>query len=235
MNLKQALADLEAAGTAQNRKVFARHGVNDPQFGVSFANLDKLRKKVGSDTALAAGLWETGNHDARVLAAKVADPKVVEEARLEAWAADLDNYVVTDALSALAGRTPYAAVLMRRWITSDREWVGAAGWNLVAHLAMKDAAKSGVPDAELADLLGEIESRIHDALNRVRDSMNNALIAIGSYRPALTDRALKVAAAIGEVEVDHGETGCKTPDAGPYIEKTRSHLEKKAAKAGKKG
>jgi len=28
-----------------------------------------------------------------------------------------------------------------------------------------------------------------------------------------------MAAAIGKVEVDHGETSCKTPDAVPYIEK----------------
>lgn len=29
-----------------------------------------------------------------------------------------------------------------------------------------------------------------------------------------------MAARIGKVEVDHGETGCKTPDAAVYIRKT---------------
>ena len=35
--------------------------------------------------------------------------------------------------------------------------------------------------------------------------------------------------------VDHGETGCKTPDAASYIKKTVAHNKKKAMKARKKG
>ena len=48
--------------------------------------------------------------------------------------------------------------------------------------------------------------------------MNNALIALGSI-PELREEALEAAAAVGRVEVDHGETGCKTPDAAAYIKK----------------
>jgi hypothetical protein len=41
-----------------------------------------------------------------------------------------------------------------------------------------------------------------------------------------------VAAKIGKVEVDHGETDCKTPDATEYIKKARlgTSKVKKAAK-----
>jgi len=48
--------------------------------------------------------------------------------------------------------------------------------------------------------------------------MNNALIGIGVFKPALCKKAV-AAARIGKVEVDHGETNCKTPDAIPYIGK----------------
>ena len=44
--------------------------------------------------------------------------------------------------------------------------------------------------------------------------------SIGIRSPALTERALQVAGKIGKVEVNHGETGCKTPDAAAYIRKT---------------
>jgi|SRR5829696_7030149 len=47
--------------------------------------------------------------------------------------------------------------------------------------------------------------------------MNGALIAIGIRNPALEKKAIAAAERIGKVEVDHGETGCKTPDAVPYI------------------
>ena len=41
---------------------------------------------------------------------------------------------------------------------------------------------------------------------------------------------LYVAGRIGTVEVDHGETSCKTPEAVSYIKKTVAHNKKKAAK-----
>jgi len=54
----------------------------------------------------------------------------------------------------------------------------------------------------------------------VRNAMNNALIAIGIRNPHLEKKAIAAAQKIGKVEVDHGETGCKTPDAIPYIQKS---------------
>jgi hypothetical protein len=49
--------------------------------------------------------------------------------------------------------------------------------------------------------------------------MNNAVIAIGGRNPALAAAATAAAGRIGRVEVDHGETGCKTPEAAAYIER----------------
>jgi hypothetical protein len=49
--------------------------------------------------------------------------------------------------------------------------------------------------------------------------MNTALISIGGYLETLRDAALATARAIGPVQVDHGETGCKTPEAAVYIAK----------------
>ncbi|MGH9842621.1 MAG: DNA alkylation repair protein [Blastocatellia bacterium] len=68
MEFKGLMKELEAAGTAQNRKVYARHGAPaDKMFGVSYANLYALRKRIKVDQALADRLWASGNHDARVL------------------------------------------------------------------------------------------------------------------------------------------------------------------------
>ena len=49
--------------------------------------------------------------------------------------------------------------------------------------------------------------------------MNNALIAIGGRNAKLKKLALAAAKKIGKVEVDHGDTSCKTPDAAAYINK----------------
>ena len=208
------MAELQLAGTTQNRKVYARHGVSEPMFGVSYANQAKLAKKLGIDHQLAQQLWASENHDARILACKIADAKQATDALLESWAADLDSYVLTDAFAAFAAASPLSARKRNKWRNSKQEWVGAAGWLLIA-IASRHTT---VDDRAFAGLIAEIEASIHSAENRTRYAMNSALIAIGA-RPAFTKEAVAAAKRIGVVEVDHGQTGCKTPDAASYIRK----------------
>lgn len=231
MDAGQALEQLEELGTAQNRKIYGRHGVREQMFGVSFANLNKLAKSIKRDHSLALELWDSGNHDARVLATMVADPGQADDALLEAWAAELDSYVITDAFSGFVGKTSYAKAKAEQWTGAEGEWPGRAGWHLVAHLAMKD---QNLPDAYFGTLLETIEAEVHTRKNRVRDAMNNALIAIGIRNADLKEQALAAAARIGKVEVDHGETGCKTPDATQYIHRTLARREQKAKAAAEK-
>ena len=226
------LLELELLGTEQNRKVYRRHGVNSYQFGVSFANLKRLAKRIGANTPLAEMLWCSGVHDARVLATMVADDQSIKECLLERWLLDLDNYVLTDAFSDLVGRTRFALKKADAWSASTLEWVGAAGWNLVAQLALHDPS---LKDAYFLEKLESIEDYIHERPNRARYSMNNALIAIGVRSPALEQAAMAVSDHIGKVQVDHGETSCKTPDAHAYILKTIQHRKKKNKTPSKEG
>lgn len=216
MQLDEVMAQLEALGTEQNRKTYARHGVKGAMFGVSYANLDKLKKKIKVDHPLAEALWATGNHDARVLATKITDPQQANLAHLQAWAHDLDSYVICDAFSGYAARTPHARTLMEAWTSQPDEWIGRTGWLILANLAMHDPT---VTDDDLLAYLATIEAEIHSRANYVRDAMNSALIAIGLRNPALQEAALAAAARIGKVAVDHGDTQCKTPDAAAYIRK----------------
>ena len=74
-------------------------------------------------------------------------------------------------------------------------------------------------DSYMEEYLEAIESRIHSSKNRVKHSMNGALISIGLRSARLRKKALDAARRIGKVDVDHGETGCKTPDAVAAIQK----------------
>ncbi len=223
MDPETVLAALKAAGTAQNCKVYRRHGVSDPLYGVSYANQGKLAKKNKGDTKLAIGLWESGNHDARILAAMIADPVAIRSSLLDAWVRDLDNYVLTDAFSDLVSQSPFAKTKVGKWTGSAQEFVGAAGWNVLARLARQGHE---LTDHELEEYLATIETEIHGRKNRTRQSMNSALISIGIRNPKLERKALAAAKRIGRVEVDHGETSCKTPDASTYIRKAVARISK---------
>lgn len=231
MKLQDVMAELEGAGSEQTRKTYRRHGVPDPMFGVSFAKLGELRKRLKVDHELAEGLWGTGNADARVLAAMIADPARMTPAALDAWAGEVRGHVLAGYVAELAVAAPDAPATALRWLDDPRELVARAGWNAVAGLV--DAAPA-LPDAWFGALLPRIERGIHAAPNRVKEGMNWTLIAIGARNEALATAAIEAARRIGVVEVDHGDTDCKTPAAEPYILKTRAHREAKAARAAEK-
>ena len=215
MTLDDVMMTLVAAGSEQTRKTYTRHGIKGAMFGVSYAVLEKLRKKIKCDQVLAAELWATGNHDAQILATMIADPAQCTAVLLEEWAKVLDNYALTDALGKLVAQTPAAHKLMTRWMQSDEEWLGQMGWTILS----AEASNNALPDSFFTPYLSIIEREIHTRQNRVRHSMNGALVSIGGYRSALQAKALETAARIGKVQVDHGDTNCKTPDAAAYIRK----------------
>jgi hypothetical protein len=76
-----------------------------------------------------------------------------------------------------------------------------------------------------------IEAEIDTRANRVRHSMNGAMISIGARNTTLRKRATAAAKRIGTVQVDHGETNCTTPAAVPYIDKMWARKEAKGAGA----
>ena len=227
MTVAKLLKELEDGGTAQNRKIYARHGVGTQMFGVSYKLLRQKQKEYKGEHELALALWKTGYHEERLLAAMIADPKKMDADTAEIWAHDVGDYVQCDEFSSLIGKTSFAQEKMEKWTLSDEEWIGRAGWHLLANIAQHDKV---LPDEFFLSYLERIEKEIHSRKNRVRDGMNNALIAIGIRNPILTARAMQSAERIGKVEVDHGQTSCKTPDATAYIEKTLLYREKKAKK-----
>ncbi len=218
--LAGVLRELKKAGSAQTRKTYLRHGATEPLFGVSYAVLKDLVKRIGVDPELAQGLWDSGNFDARTLALKVADPARMTSKDLDRWLRESRCRILAGYVAMLAAEGSHAAAKADQWLASKDVGEQAAAWALVGQRAMRDEA---APDAWFGARLRDIESSIPAADNDVRQAMNGALIAIGCRSAALRKAALASAKRIGMVEVDHGDTACKTPDAAAYIAKTWAH------------
>lgn len=227
MTLKQALAALKKGGTAQTRKVYGRHGVTGEMYGVSYALQKKLAKEIGTDQELALELWASGNHDARILATMICDSAAFTSRQLDAMARELDSYVLTDAFSGAVVRDGDGLKKFEAWKNRKSEFVSAAAWNILSSQAMRDDT---LTDAFCSEQIDLIVKEIHQRPNRVRHSMNQALICLGVRNPRLEKKARAAAKKIGKVEVDHGQTSCTTPDAGKYMTKVLDHQKKKAAK-----
>ncbi|MCB1093505.1 MAG: hypothetical protein KDL87_18350, partial [Verrucomicrobiae bacterium] len=132
--------------------------------------------------------------------------------------------VLAGAIATTLGRSGWAEAprLASRCLKASvrtRPWAAFTGWYLVSALAWFDES---LPEDWFSPLIERIEAELQAAPNWIRHAMNDALIAIGSRTPALRQRAEAAATAIGKVEVDHGQTSCKTPEVVPYLEKVWS-------------
>lgn len=216
MTFAAVMKALEKGGSEPTRTTYARHGATGAMFGVRFGDLFGLMKTIGVDHALARELWATGNVDARNLAMKIADPAEITPAELDRWTVENPMPMCALYIATLAVESGHGRSRLKEWLGASDERLRAMGWTLLARLADLDAE---FPDDELVRRLGEIETSIHSAPNRVRAEMNRALISIGGRSPALRKAAGAAAKRIGRVTVDHGDTACKTADAVETIEK----------------
>lgn len=214
MNITDAMQQLEAFGSEQTRKTWCRHGAAEPMFGVKFGDLTKLQKQIKVNHALAAELWRTGNHDARLLASMVADAGAITEKELKAWAAAVKDSSTAEALAALASRTPMAAKIREAWLADAK--MRRAGWSMVGHCA-KDA--NALDEAASQGYIERIEADIHGAENWTRRTMMYALIGISVRSATLRKAAEAAIKRIGPVAFDPGNTACEFPDPLPYIAK----------------
>ena len=168
----------------------ARFGINTERaFGIGIPVLRTLAREIGRDHALAAELWESGTHEARILATMIDDPKLVESAQMERWVRDLDSWDLCDqACGNLFRRTRFAYAKAARWSRSEREFTKRAGFALMATLASGDQAAS---DGKLRAFLPLIASGASDQRNFVKKAVSWALRGIGKRNRSLHRAALR--------------------------------------------
>lgn len=219
--LDEVMDKLESMGSEQTKMTFMRHGATEPLYGVKVGDLKKLVKEVKKDQQLARALYETGNSDAMYLAGLTVDPKTIAKSTLQDWVRKADWYMIAEYTVAwLAAESPYAVELAAEWIESPEEMVAVCGWSTYANY-VSIAADDRLDTEELRRLLQRVEASVHRERNRVRYTMNGFVIAVGTYVAALHEEAAEVAAAIGKVDVNVGQTACKVPLASAYIRKVR--------------
>jgi hypothetical protein len=145
-------------------------------------------------------------------------------AKLNRWRRASNQRFLSMSFTSLAARSKAGLPCALQWIDGRDEYEQAAGWGTLAGLASSRV----VADDTFAPLLPRLEVVMHELPNMARYYANNCLIAIGG-RPELTAAAMAVARKVGRVEVDHGDTECKTPVATEYIVKMSQRSAAKAA------
>jgi 3-methyladenine DNA glycosylase AlkD len=189
------VAELHALGDPVAREGQARFGIQTRRaVGIAVPALRAIARREGRDHQLALALWDSGIHEARILAGFVDDPAAVTEAQMEAWAAEFDSWDLVDQVcSGLFDRTPLAWSKAVEWAGRDEEFVKRAGFSLMAALAVHDKR---APDERFRQLFPLIEREAADPRNFVKKAVNWALRGIGKRSLSLNAQAVETALRI---------------------------------------
>jgi 3-methyladenine DNA glycosylase AlkD len=221
MNVQSIMAELKAKGNEGVKKIFLKHGIKEPFFGVKVEDLKVIQKKVKKDYQLSKDLYATGNADAMYLAGLIADEDKMTKKDLAVWVKQAVSTNISEyTVPWIAAESHFGYELAKEWIDSKEEFIAAAGWSTLSSLvAIKPDNELDLPS--LKALLARVEKDIHKVEDRVRSRMNGFIIAVGSHISSLTDYAVSVSKKIGEVKVNKDGTACKIPDASVYIKKVK--------------
>jgi 3-methyladenine DNA glycosylase AlkD len=196
MSSRGIISELRSMANPSDLEGMARYGIATDHAlgGISVPALRAMAKRIGRDHSLAAELWDSGIHEARILAALVDDPAHVTEEQMETWAADFDSWDVVDGVcGSLFDRTPFAYEKAAEWSGREEEFVKRAGFSLMCALAVHDKT---APDDAFRRFLPIIEREAGDPRNYVRKAVNWALRQIGKRNRTLNREAIDVAQRI---------------------------------------
>jgi len=193
--LTAVMDELAGKASDESRAGMARYGINVAHaFGVSVHELRRMAKALGTDHDLALALWDTGSHEARMLASMVDDPAAVTPAQMEEWAAAFDSWDVCDQVTSnLFDKTPFAYDKVREWSAAEDEWVKRAAFATAAALAVQDKK---APDERFLAILELVRREAGDGRNFVKKAVNWALRNIGKRNAALHAAAIQTAEGI---------------------------------------
>lgn len=197
--VRQVLDQLEALADPSRLAGMARYGIAvDAAMGVSIPELRGIARKFGTAHALALGLWDTGIHEARILASLVDDPKEVTPSQMDAWVRDFDSWDLCDQVcSNLFDRTGHAFRKATRWAGRRDEFVRRAGFATMAAAAVH---RRDVGDEQFAAFLPVIAATATDERNYVKKAVNWALRQIGKRSRALNRKAVATAKQIQRMD-----------------------------------
>jgi 3-methyladenine DNA glycosylase AlkD len=194
-----AITELRKRAKSENLKGMARYGISSVNtLGVSMPDIRGLAKEIGKDQGLAIELWDSGIHEARILAGLIAIPGKMSMEDMERWAMDFDSWDVCDqVVSSLFDKTPHAFDLALLWVRREEEYVKRAGFVMMAALAVHD--KQAL-DGKFLKFLPLIYEGSTDDRNFVKKAVNWALRQIGKRNMALNKAAISTAVDIGKID-----------------------------------
>lgn len=199
MSYEELIELLKQKSNPKNVEGMKRFGIRgEIILGISVVELRKMAKKAGKNHELAVKLWNSGIHEARMMAPLVEEPDQMTKKQMEKWVSEIDSWDICDMLTgSLLDRVPEAIETMPRWAADKREFVRRTPFSMMAWIACHDKT---IKDEEFEKYFDLIRRASSDERNFVKKAVNWALRGIGKRNMVLQKRALEVANEIKKME-----------------------------------
>jgi 3-methyladenine DNA glycosylase AlkD len=195
MTADEIIAILREKSNAKYLAGMKRFGIeNSKALGIPVPELRKLAKVIKKDHVLALALWNTGMHEAKILASLIDDPALVTEKQIDDWVNDFNSWDICDQVCGnLFDRTPFVIEKALEFSARGEEFVKRTGFVLMAEYCMHNKRAK---DDVFIDFLQIIEREACDDRNFVKKAVNWALRQIGKRNHILRLHAIETAERI---------------------------------------
>ncbi len=195
MNCSEIIKQLESLSSVKNKAGMARFGINTERaYGITIKDLRKLANRIKRNHVLAQQLWDSGMHEARILASMVDEPELVTEQQVECWASDFNSWDLVDQCCLnLFSKTKFAYSKCFDFSKRREEFIKRTAFALMACLAWQ---KNSMLDSKLEKFFPIIIRQSVDDRNFVKKAVNWALRQLGKRNRQLNKKAIAAARAI---------------------------------------
>jgi len=226
MDFDQVMKKLYSMKNKKNVEGMARYGINPHNnLGVSIYKLRPIAKENGRDHNLALKLWDSGVHDARLLACFIDETEMVTSKQMDSWAKDFDSWDICDqACTSLFDQTSFAWKKIYEWAERDEEFVKRGAFSIIAGLSVHDKKAE---DKKFEKIFPLIIKHSIDDRNYVKKAVNWALRNIGKRNISLNKKAVRVAKEIQKIDSKTARWIANDAIRELTNEKIKQRLEKK--------
>lgn len=211
MNLDEVLSWMHERADKENSVFKAeKFGIEAKRaIGLYQREINQIAKIIKRNDDLAIQLFETGIHEARLLCAKIYDPKNLTVDLMQYWVETFDNWETTDTFC-MKCFAPSQLVLpmAKKWIKSEKEFIRRSAFVL---FACYGSSRKKEGNEIFESFFPYIIKYAEDERNFVRKANNWALRNIGKRNIDLKEKAIAVAEEL--LQMDSGSAQWIAKDA----------------------
>ncbi len=189
MDFEFLIEHLHSLSNPANVAGMARFGINSNNtLGISMPEIRKIAKSIKKNHNLALQLWDSGIHEAKILAGFIAEPKLMDSETMEKWVSGFDSWDVCDQISGnLFTKVADYKEYIFSWALRDEEFVRRTAFAMIAWSAVHHKKSE---DYEFLDYLPLIIKFSTDERNFVKKAVNWALRQIGKRSQFLNEKII---------------------------------------------